>query len=190
MLSMNKYKNRFSICLLLILLSVFSMNSCNVKYAYYANSELVIQDNVKYQISYSTKKALAGEFILNHEQQNTEITVPDYIENDITVEGLGYVSKGDHGVVFSMTNGKKMISSNVEYFNTYYKDYPIVEHYLTIYLGNKIKDADTLMNERALYYLIQDDGTVIRLNIYIQVSSDNKYYYSENGILYKQADPG
>lgn len=175
------HKVKKSTIIILLILCILLLNSCFVGYGL---GDEFIEGNFEYEINAVTKKVSVSEIFLKREEQNIEITIPDKTNDGYIVESIGHITKG--GSFFKASFEDENIEE-AYHFNpeTYSENFNLINYKLVLRFGENIEDAHSLLNfTEPIYYKTENENEFIQLNIYIQVSPNNEYYYSQDGILY------
>ena len=154
----------------------------------YAISEKVVENDIEYEVSPLFKMARVETIVLTEEETNYEIMIPERLEDGTRVQGFGHVTKGQEYFNFEIKN--KKIISHSEYSKDYFvrEDFPqeMRNYYVTIIIGEKLKKADCMLGINYSVIRFKDTNELICINVDYQVSPDNKYYYSQDGVLYEK----
>ena len=151
----------------------------------------VVENCVEYDVDPLKREANVATIILKEGSTESKIIVPDKLENGIPVKNIGYITKGETWLNFEL-EGKWWSSIPGKTLDEDALSDKITDYYITIVLGEKIKEATCLTregDERRIYkriYEVEDTGEYIRLNISYEVSPENKDYYSQDGKIYRK----
>ena len=143
----------------------------------------IVENNIKYETNPVLKIARVSGIILTKGKTTYEIVVPEYLEDGTCVEGIGYVTKSIDLFGFSFENHRlshELISEEE------IEQVTVVDYYITFKIGKNIKTADPLLYCDCVLKRFLDTDEYIRVNFEYEVSLDNEYLYSQDGILYKK----
>ncbi len=147
----------------------------------------VTENYVEYEVDPLKREANVATIILKEDSLVSEVVIPDRLENGISVKNIGYITKGETWLCFEL-EGKRWSSFKGTALEEDALSDKITDYYITIVLGEKIKEATCLTwwDDQRQIYEIADTGEYIRLNISYEVSPENKDYYSQDGKIYRK----
>ena len=178
-----------TVIMLLIMLFMLFLALKFLKYRLgFAFSDIITENNIEYQTNPIFKTARVTEITLALMEDKTtyEIVIPECIGYGNRVDGFGYVTKA--GATFFSFNIENMeeITNSDEYLEEVFLPQVTCNYYVTVKIGENIKIANILLDEQYKVYQDSITGEYICVNIEYQVSPKNKYYYSQDGILYEK----
>ncbi len=167
------------VSLIMTLLFVVSLNSCG--------TTRIKEGNIQYDKNAFSNTVNVYSVTLTRENKNVEIVIPDYTSDGAKVVEIGLkTSEGNFKHFRFFLEGAKVSQYDSKYPDIFLPGHVVTDYYVTLNLGKNIKRADPLITESVQYYKIDDTEEFIRVNIYVEVSPDNPYFYSENGVIYEK----
>lgn len=140
--------------------------------------------NIGYEQNPFFNTADVYSITLTRENKNVVITIPDYTTDGAKVVEVG-ISTSENKYLRIFLEGANLneYGGNPDKF---LPGHTVTDYYVTLKLGKNIKRAEPLIAEPVRYFKIADTEEFIRVNIYVEVSPDNPYFYSENGVIYEK----
>ena len=176
----------YTIAAVIILFVLFII--ANVRHLGYGSADDVVENGIEYNINILRWEASAATIILEEGVVQTKVVIPDRLENGMSVKRMGHITTGESHFVFTLEGKRWEDRTYMSYSSWEENSLPseITDYYVTIVLGEKIKDADCMLLLEQRIYEVKDTGEYIRLNISYEVSPENKDYYSQDGKIYRK----
>ena len=189
----NKKCLKISLIIVAVMLSVTALGLLIFSSIYdskliYSVSKRVVQDGIVYHCSSTVNTCRVSDIELTPNNQFVEVIIPNKLDDGTIVEGLGFVTKGEEWLSFSL-EGKRLVGVSGVKVEELEED-KITYFFVKIKLGKNIALADCVLDNEKYIYRMGNTDEYICINLTYEVSPDNKWYYSENGKLYEKEDAG
>ena len=189
----------WAVSLLCLAAVIFSLSACTM---YNGNTSFEEKDGVSYILSGYVKCCFVTCITIPEGQTQYEVTIPDKLDSGHKVEGLGgYTGTGVPTPCDIAVDGMatELITDHDEYMEML-EAAEFTDYELTVNVGKYVDMMRFVCfsvygDYEPYFYLKTTDGEnenavprYVRIHVSFNVSEDNEYFYSADGIAYEKED--